>query len=277
MVGKDFKIPRSKMDEFALASHTRASHASKSGLFKDEILPVETHRLDEAGKRVKVTVSHDDGIRHGTALTDLRKARSAFSQWGDLSTGGNSSQMTDGAAACLLMRRSKAEELGLPILARHLGTTVVGVTPKHMGTGPVPAIRKLLDIFKVAKEDIAVWEVSRPRIVRSVDVKSEADQRSVCDHVRLLRRGARLGPRQSQHQRRCHRAGPSAGRDGGSTGCACSGCPLTWLMLAGTVVTGLAELKRRQGQLMVTSMCIGSGMGAAALWLNEGQGRVAKL
>jgi acetyl-CoA acyltransferase 1 len=155
MVGKDFKIPRSKMDEFALASHTRASHASKSGLFKDEILPVETHRLDEAGKRVKVTVSHDDGIRHGTTLADLRKARSAFPQWGDLS-----SQMTDGAAACLLMRRSKAEELGLPILARHIGTTVVGVTPKHMGTGPVPAIRKLLEMFNMAKEDIAVWEVS---------------------------------------------------------------------------------------------------------------------
>lgn len=161
MVGQDFHISRQKMDEYALRSHTRASEATKSGLFLEEILPIKTIQKNaETGEVKDVVVEQDDGIRHGTTLDALAKARSAFPDWGlGLSTGGNSSQVTDGAAAAFLMRRSVAEKLGVPILATHVGTSVTGVTPKHMGIGPAEAIPKMLEKAGLKAEDVNLWEV----------------------------------------------------------------------------------------------------------------------
>ena len=160
-VGRDFKIDRARMDEFALRSHNRAEEATKSGKFLQEILPVKATQVNaETGESKEVTVDKDDGIRFGTTLEALKKGKPAFPQWGSLSTGGNSSQVTDGAAAAFIMTRRKAEELGLKPLARHVATTVTGVEPKWMGIGPAVAIPKLLAKVGITKEDVDVWEIN---------------------------------------------------------------------------------------------------------------------
>jgi acetyl-CoA acyltransferase 1 len=109
-VAEDFNITREQMDELACLSHNRAEAAQKAGLFKDEIIPVEVRTSD--GKRI--VVDEDDTIRKGTTAEGLAKIRSAFPQFGKgQTTGGNASQITDGGAAVLLMKRRKAKELGL--------------------------------------------------------------------------------------------------------------------------------------------------------------------
>lgn len=141
-VSKDFNITRQRMDELAAASMQRASRAQQSGLFDTEILPIEAFQKPNApaasdapaAERVKVLVSKDDGIRHDTTKEGLAKIRSAFPQWGNgTTTGGNASQITDGAAGVLLMKRSKAEALGLEILGKHVATSVAGLAPRIMG------------------------------------------------------------------------------------------------------------------------------------------------
>ena len=109
-------------------SHTRASKAQKSGRFNAEILPFHTFRIEpESASPVSVIITDDDGIRHDATLENFSAAKSAFPQWGDgKSTGPNSSQVTDGAAAVVLMRRSRAEQLGLDILGKHVATAVTG-------------------------------------------------------------------------------------------------------------------------------------------------------
>lgn len=145
MLALEYDVSRAKQDEYGLLSHNRAEAAQKAGRFDNEIIPIETTVLsdpaDPNSARETITVSQDDGIRKGLTLDKLTSARPAFKGMGDeRSTGPNSSQVTDGAAMAILMRRSKAEELGLPILATHLATSVVGVTPRVMGIGPVAAI-----------------------------------------------------------------------------------------------------------------------------------------
>jgi acetyl-CoA acyltransferase 1 len=148
-------ISRETIDEYALRSHNRAKDAQEKGLFKAEIvsdfhlltssnkkasqIPIEAlqHTAESAeskdlSKRQKVLVSEDDGLRH-TTLEGLTKARPAFPQWEPArTTGGNASQLTDGAAVCLLMSRAKAEAVGAKILAKHVATTVAGLPPRIM-------------------------------------------------------------------------------------------------------------------------------------------------
>lgn len=112
------------------SSFQRASHAQLSGFFKHEIVPIEAFSGAPGSEgRKRVIVSEDDGIRHGTTAEALGKIRAAFPQWGGKTTGGNASQITDGAAAVLLMRRSKAEELGLKVISKWVTTAVVGKIP----------------------------------------------------------------------------------------------------------------------------------------------------
>jgi acetyl-CoA acyltransferase 1 len=113
-----------------------------------------------SNERVKKLVSKDDGIRPGTTAEALGKIRPAFPQWGNYTTGGNASQVTDGAAAVLLMTRRKAEELGLKILAKHVTTAVAGLPPRVMGIGPTFAIPQVLKKAGITKEDVDLWEVS---------------------------------------------------------------------------------------------------------------------
>lgn len=145
MLALDYDVSRAKQDEYGLLSHNRAEAAQKAGRFDEEIMPIETTVLSDPenkdGPRETITVDKDDGIRHGLTMDKMKSAKPAFKGMGDeRSTGPNSSQVTDGAAMVIMMRRSKAEELGLPILAKHVATSVVGVKPKVMGIGPAYAI-----------------------------------------------------------------------------------------------------------------------------------------
>jgi acetyl-CoA acyltransferase 1 len=126
-VATDFAITRDEMDEFAAQSYQKAERAQKAGYFDREIVPFMAYKKDPSGARQNIIVSQDDGIRYGTTKESLSKIRAAFPQWGNaLTTGGNASQITDGAAAVLLMSRRKAQELGLSILAKFITTAVTG-------------------------------------------------------------------------------------------------------------------------------------------------------
>lgn len=114
-VAADFNISRDRMDDFAARSHQRAEAAQRNGYFANEIVPTEAFGKTEDGKKVKITVTEDDGIRKGTTKESLGRIRAAFPQWAPgNTTGGNASQITDGGAFVLLMTRRKAEQLGVP-------------------------------------------------------------------------------------------------------------------------------------------------------------------
>jgi acetyl-CoA acetyltransferase len=116
---------------------------------------------NKTGETKTVIADKDDGIRYGTTAEILSKIPGAFKQWPPTTTsGGNASQITDGAAAVLLMKRSKAEELGQPILGKYVGCSLAGLEPRIMGIGPVPAIRKLLNKYQLTTDDIDVIEIN---------------------------------------------------------------------------------------------------------------------
>lgn len=237
-VAGDYSISREDMDEFAAASFQRAERAQKSGWFESEIVPFHAFKKDpKTGEREAVVVSRDDGIRAGTKKEALLKIRSAFPQWApSQTTGGNASQNSDGAAAVLLMTRRKAEELGQPILGKYVTTSVAGLAPRVMGIGPTYAIPMVLEATGLTKEDVDIFEINEAfasmlvYCVRTLDL----------DHEKVNVNGGAI----------------ALGHPLGCTG-------------ARQVVTGLNELKRRGGKVLVTSMCIGTGMGAAAVFIRE--------
>lgn len=145
-VAKQFNLERKKLDEFAANSHVKAAKAQKSGKFNNEIIPVDN-------------VDHDDGIRPGTTPEKLSKLKPAFSKSGS-TTAGNSSQLTDGAAAVLLMSREEAVKRGLPILAVWKSYAVEGVPPKIMGVGPIYAISSALQKVNKHIEDVDLFEIN---------------------------------------------------------------------------------------------------------------------
>jgi len=161
-VAGDFAISRESMDTFAANSFQKAQKAQEAGWTADEIAPVTTSWTDpKTGESKTVTVDKDDGIRPNTTAEGLSKVRAAFPQWKPShTTGGNASQITDGAAAVLLMKRSTAEKLGQTILAKLVQTTVVGLEPRIMGIGPYYAIPKLLEKTGLTKEDVDVFEIN---------------------------------------------------------------------------------------------------------------------
>lgn len=127
-VAKDFNITREEQDIFAAESFQKAENAQKNGYFAKEIVPFTVFKkVQGSNKKVSIVVREDDGIRYGTTAETLSKIKSAFPQWSNgTTTGGNASQITDGAAAVLLMTRREAERRGLPILGKHITTAVSG-------------------------------------------------------------------------------------------------------------------------------------------------------
>ncbi|KAJ0425918.1 Thiolase, N-terminal domain-containing protein [Aspergillus carlsbadensis] len=236
-VGADFNISRAQQDVYAAESFRRAEVAQKSGWFDDEIVPITTRVKDpKTGEEKSVTLSKDDGVRYGTTVESLSKIRPAFPDFGDRSTGGNSSQVTDGAAAVLLMRRSKAIELGQPILAKFVGATVAGVPPRVMGIGPTAAIPKLLEKFSLTKEDIDIFEINEAFASMAVYCVEKLG----LDHAKVNPRGGAI----------------ALGHPLGATG-------------ARQIATILSEARRAKKKILVTSMCIGTGQGMAGLFVNE--------
>ena len=161
-VAGQFSVSRESMDRFAANSFQKAEKAQKAGWFDDEIVPITVQVKDpKTGEVQEQTVSRDDGPRYGTTAESLGKIRAAFPQWApSATTGGNASQITDGAAAVLLMKRSKAIELGQPIVAKFCGATVVGLEPRIMGIGPSYAIPKVLSKAGLSIADVDVFEIN---------------------------------------------------------------------------------------------------------------------
>lgn len=159
-VAAEYGLTRQEQDEFAAKSFAKAAAAQKAGKFKDEIVPVKTVWSDpKSGDEKEITVTEDDGIREGVTAESLGKLKPAFSKSGS-TTAGNASQVSDGAAAVLLARRSTAEKLGLPILGKFVQSVAVGVPPKVMGIGPLYAIRKLWEKTGTTDKDIGFYEIN---------------------------------------------------------------------------------------------------------------------
>lgn len=236
-VGSDFNISRKEQDTYAVESFRRAEVAQKAGWFDDEIVPITTKVKDpKTGEEKDVTLTRDEGPRYGTTLESLSKIRPALPQFGDKTTGGNASQVTDGAAAILLMKRSKAIELGQPILAKFCGATVAGVPPRIMGIGPSAAIPKLLQKFNLTKEDIDIFEINEAFASMAVYCVNVLG----LDHAKVNPRGGAI----------------ALGHPLGATG-------------ARQICTILSEARRSKAKILVTSMCIGTGQGMAGLFVNE--------
>jgi acetyl-CoA acyltransferase 1 len=237
-VARDFNVTRARQDDYAAESVNKAERAQSTGLFDAEILPIRTRVKDsKSGTDSSVLITRDDGIRYGTTAASLSKIRPAFPQWPpSTTTGGNASQVTDGAAAVLLMRRSKAEELGQPILAKFVLSTVVGLEPRIMGIGPSYAIPKLLSKVGLSKDDVDVFEINEAFASMLV----YCVERLGLDRQKVNPRGGAI----------------ALGHPLGATG-------------ARQIVTSIAEMKHRGSKIAVTSMCVGTGMGMASLLVNE--------
>ncbi|XP_057700746.1 3-ketoacyl-CoA thiolase, peroxisomal isoform X3 [Corythoichthys intestinalis] len=232
-VAERFGISREKQDALALSSHQKASQAQSSGAFDDETVAVVTKVLDEDGRERQVTVAKDDGIRPGTTMDVLAKLRPAFKPDGT-TTAGNSSQVSDGAAAVLLGRRSAVEALSLPILGVLRASAVVGVPPDVMGIGPAVAIPEALRKAGLSMDDIAVFEIN----------EAFASQAVYCVE--------KLGIP-------WEKVNPNGGAIALGHPLGCTG--------ARQLVTLLHHLKRQRRRAYgVVSMCVGTGMGAAAVF-----------
>jgi acetyl-CoA acyltransferase 1 len=159
-VAADFSISRLLQDKFAAASFQKAAAAQAAGKFTDEIVPVRVKWSDlKTGQELIKVVDTDDGVRAGVTTESLSRLKPAFIKDGTTHAG-NSSQVSDGAAAVLLARRSIALNLGLPILGKFVAAAVVGVPPRITGVGPLYAIPKVLDKVGLGKDDVDFFEIN---------------------------------------------------------------------------------------------------------------------
>ncbi|MED6119676.1 3-ketoacyl-CoA thiolase 1, peroxisomal [Stylosanthes scabra] len=235
-VAKRYGVTRQEQDEAAVESHKRAAAARASGKFKDEIIPVSTKIVDpKTGEEKQIIVSADDGIRPNSNLSDLAKLKPAFQKDGS-TTAGNASQVSDGAAAVLLMKRRIAVQKGLPIIGSFRSFAAVGVDPAVMGVGPAFAIPAAVKSAGLELHDIDLFEINEAFASQYV---------YSCKKLGLDRNKVNVNG-----------GAIALGHPLGATGARC-------------VATLLNEMKRRGNRFGVISMCIGSGMGAAAVLERE--------
>jgi acetyl-CoA acyltransferase len=226
MIADQWEIPRSELDELGLRSHQLAARATEEGRFERETIPM-TVRMNGSEE----TVVADQGIRPDTSLEALSGLRPAFKEDGKV-TAGNSSQISDGAAAVLLMTREKADEYGLKPRARILDQTTVGVDPVIMLTGPIPATRKLLERNSMTMGDIDLIEINEAfaSVVAAWRRELEPDMDRVNVNGGAIALGHPLG----------------------STG-------------ARLITTLLHELERTDKEVGLVTMCCGGGLGTGTL------------
>ncbi|KAK5944267.1 3-ketoacyl-CoA thiolase with broad chain length specificity [Knufia obscura] len=235
-MAKDRKVTRKDQDAFAASSYQKALKAQEQGLFDEEIMPVTVKYTDpKTSEEKSVTVTKDDGVRPGITAESLSKIRAAFAKDGSIHAG-NASQVSDGAAAVLLMKRSTAERLGQTILGKYVNASVVGVPPLLMGIGPWKAIPVALEKTGISKEDVDIYEINEAFASQCVWCLKELglDEKKVNPKGGAIAFGHPLG---------------------------CTG--------ARQVGTLLTELRRTGQKIGVTSMCVGTGMGMAAVWVAE--------
>jgi acetyl-CoA acyltransferase len=230
-VANRFKISRQQQDEFAFKSQQKAKAALEKKVFADEIVAVRAIGY-KGTERVYQDFTVDELPRPDTTLEGLAKLPPAFAQGGSV-TAGNASPISDGAAACLVMTRAKADELGIKPLGVFKSFVTVGVDPEIMGIGPLPAVQKLLAKTKLKISDIDLFELNEAFASQSVYCQKELGIPD--DKINVNGGAIALG----------HPLG-------------CTGAKLT--------ATALYELKRRGGKYAVVTMCIGGGQGAAGLF-----------
>ncbi|WP_242144001.1 MULTISPECIES: acetyl-CoA C-acetyltransferase [unclassified Bacillus cereus group] len=235
-VAMKYGISREEQDAFAVRSHQRAAKALAEGKFTDETVPVEvTLRIVNENNKLEeetITFSQDEGVRADTTLDVLGKLRPAFNVRGSV-TAGNSSQMSDGAASVLLMDREKAVSDGMKPLAKFRSFAVAGVPPEVMGIGPIAAIPKALKLAGLELSDIGLFELNEAFASQSIQVIRELglDEEKVNVNGGAIALGHPLG---------------------------CTGAKLTLSLIH--------EMKRRNEQFGIVTMCIGGGMGAAGVF-----------
>ena len=236
-VALKYEISREDQDEFALRSHQRASKAVGSGLFDLELVPIEVDLVeyDDGQARPRhFTVGRDEGPRADTSREALAQLKPAFKQ-GGMVTAGNSSQMSDGAAALMVMSSEKAARLGMKPLVRFVAFAAGGVPPELMGIGPVAAIPKALKLAGLKLQDIDLIELNEAFASQSLAVMRELDMDP--DKVNVNGGAIALG----------HPLG-------------CTGAKLTTQLIY--------EMARRKAKYGMVTMCVGGGMGAAAIFEN---------
>ncbi len=237
-VARKFGITREQSDAFALRSHQRALAAIDSGKFQDEIVPFEMVEVSmNGGKKPdkrKINFNVDEGPRRDTSMEALAKLKAAFHARG-IVTPGNSSQMSDGAAAAVVMSAEKAQTLGAKPLARFVAFATAGTLPEEMGLGPIYAIPKALKLAGLKLEEIELIELNEAFAAQALAVIQQANLDP--DKVNVNGGAVALG----------HPLG-------------CTGAKLT--------ATLLAEMKRRHARYGMVTMCVGGGMGAAGIFEN---------
>ncbi|MDT5293382.1 MAG: acetyl-CoA acyltransferase [Acidobacteriota bacterium] len=235
-VARKYEVKREEQDTFALQSHRRAAAAQEAGKFDDEIVPLKVtfEELNERGKKVgrEVAFERDEGVRRDSSEEGLAKLKPAFHAQGTI-TAGNASQMSDGAAAAVVMSDERARQLNLKPLARFVAYATAGCPPEEMGIGPVFAIPKVLKIAGLKLEDIDVIELNEAFAAQSLAVIKTLglDPERVNVNGGAIALGHPLG---------------------------CTGAKLT--------ATILRELERRGGRYGMVTMCVGGGMGAAGIF-----------
>jgi acetyl-CoA acyltransferase len=229
-VARDFKIERGQMDEWAYRSHQRATDAIDAGRFKEEIIPLEVPRNGGT-----VTFDTDEGPRRDTSLEALAKLKPAFAASPKLGTctAGNSSQMSDGAAAVLLMSGKAVQETGVKPLAKFLGYAVAADSPKYLGPAQLPAIKKACDMAGIKVEDLGLVECNEAFASQTLYVIRELglDPEKVNVNGGAIALGHPLG---------------------------CTGAKLSTQIIH--------EMKRRGEKYGLVTMCIGGGMGAGGVF-----------
>ncbi len=237
-VASEFAVSRADMDEFAYDSHRKAAAATDAGFFAEEIVPYQWQEtiIGADGKPSHVTkmLEQDEHLRRETSLDALAKLKPAFKAGGSV-TAGNSSPLSDGVAAVIVMERAKAEQLGLLPLARFVGFAVAGVRPEVMGVGPIKAVPKALGRAGLSLDDIDLIELNEAFAAQALAVIRELEMNPARVNVNggAIALGHPLG---------------------------CTGAKLT--------VQLIHEMKRRHSAYGLVTMCIGGGMGAAGIFEN---------
>lgn len=232
-----FGIARAQCDEFSLHSHQKALAAIQAGKFEDETVPVPVSFTTPNGSKPnkqEITFKVDEGPRADTSLEALAALRAAFHVKG-VTTAGNSSQMSDGAAAAVVMSSDRAKALGITPLARYVSFATAGYKPEEMGLGPVFAIPKALKMAGLKLADVDVIELNEAFAAQSLAVIREAG----------------LDP---------ERVNPNGGAIALGHPLGCTGAKLT--------ASVIRELKRRKARYGMVTMCVGGGMGAAGIFEN---------
>ncbi|MEO8608106.1 MAG: acetyl-CoA C-acyltransferase [Chloroflexota bacterium] len=237
-VADEFKVSREDMDQFAYESHQKAAQALDEGKFAQEIVPFQIEEVEINADGLpcsrNVTFDQDEHLRRETTLQGLAKLKPAFKEGGRV-TAGNSSPLSDGAAAVIVMEAGKAAQLGLKPLARFIGFNVAGVRPEIMGVGPINAVPRLLKRTGMNLDDIDLIELNEAfasqalAVIRTLEMNPEK--------VNVNGGGIALG----------HPLG-------------CTGAKLT--------VQIINEMKRRNSRYGMVTMCVGGGMGAAGIFEN---------